>query len=121
MSYRDELPTMPATVREFANYKAGIQGCSEKTVGEYVLDLRTFFRYLTAVRNGISPDSDEFDKADLTSVDLDFVSSISTMELLMAPLPSVFSSAVTDGPWQTRAQQSTLFVPTAARANFCAI
>ena len=81
MSYRDELPTMPATVREFANYKAGIQGCSEKTVGEYVLDLRTFFRYLTAVRNGISPDSDEFDKADLTSVDLDFVSSISTEDI----------------------------------------
>ena len=81
MPYRDELPTMPPSVREFANYKAAIQGCSEKTVGEYVLDLRTFFRYLTAVRNGISPDSEEFEKTDLSTIGLDFVSSITTEDI----------------------------------------
>ena len=40
-------------VQQFAIYKRSIQNCSEKTVNEYMLDLRTFFRYLLAKENGI--------------------------------------------------------------------
>ena len=29
-------------IQEYASYKLSIQGCSKKTVGEYLLDLRTF-------------------------------------------------------------------------------
>ena len=38
------LDEMPVTVRDFAAYKSGIQNCSNKTVSEYLLDLRTFLR-----------------------------------------------------------------------------
>jgi hypothetical protein len=36
-------------VKEFAAYKLGIQGCSAKTVDEYLLDLRTFFRFFQGI------------------------------------------------------------------------
>ena len=35
-------------IQEYAAYKLSLQGCSKKTVEEYLLDLRTFFRYLLA-------------------------------------------------------------------------
>ena len=44
-TYAVPLSEMPAAVAEFAAYKSGIQNCSPKTVSEYLLDLRTFFRY----------------------------------------------------------------------------
>jgi hypothetical protein len=47
-------------VQEFASYKLGIQGCSTKTVDEYLLDLRTFLRYIVASREGIDPESETF-------------------------------------------------------------
>ena len=36
----------PKILNEFAGYKSVIQGCAKKTVDEYMLDLRTFFRFL---------------------------------------------------------------------------
>ena len=60
MPYSVNLDEFPAVIREFASYKTAIQGCSQKTADEYLLDLRTFFRYLIARDNGIDPDSDEF-------------------------------------------------------------
>ena len=62
MPYQVDIDEFPRPVREFASYKTAIQGCSQKTVDEYLLDLRTFFRYLIAKKNGINPDSDEFDE-----------------------------------------------------------
>ena len=70
------LSEFPPLIRDFANYKSGIKGCSSKTVNEYLLDLRTFLRYLLAVEKGISPDSDEFEKIDISVVDLEFFSKI---------------------------------------------
>lgn len=48
-----------------------------------------------------------------------WVSSMSSSEFVAAPLPKTALSPVTEGLWQTRAQLSTLFVPTTARMNFC--
>ena len=45
MSNRIPPETLPSLVREFASYKTAIQGCSQKTADEYLLDLRTFLRY----------------------------------------------------------------------------
>lgn len=70
------LRTLPPIVREFAAHKSAIQGCSPKTVSEYLLDLRTFFRYLIAKENGIDPESDEFLKIDASSIDLEYISKI---------------------------------------------
>ena len=73
--------TLPPLVREYASYKSAIQNCSEKTVSEYLLDLRTFFRYLLARDNKISPDSEEFEKIDISVVDLDYIKNITTEDI----------------------------------------
>ncbi len=57
-------------IQEFAAYKSSIQGCSQKTVDEYLLDLRTFFRYLIARERGIDFRSDEFNKIAVDTVGL---------------------------------------------------
>ncbi len=57
-------------VQEFIIYKLTIQGCSPKTVQEYQLDLRTFFRFLLAREQGIDYSSEEFQEIDVRSVDV---------------------------------------------------
>ena len=60
-------------LREFAGYKLVIQGRSPRTVNEYMLDLRTFFRFLIAKGQGNVPDphSEEFTSIDISGVDVD--------------------------------------------------
>lgn len=73
--------SLPPLVREFASYKSAIQNCSEKTVSEYLLDLRTFFRYLLARDRKISPDSEEFEQIDISGVDLEYIQNITTEDI----------------------------------------
>lgn len=60
-----------SVIQEFASYKLSIQGCSKKTVGEYLLDLRTFFRFLLARERDIDPSSEDFGKIDVREVGLE--------------------------------------------------
>ncbi len=78
MPYEVNIDEFPAPVREFASYKTVIQGCSKKTVDEYLLDLRTFFRYLIAKQNGIDPDSESFLEIDISGIDVKYIGSITT-------------------------------------------
>lgn len=57
-------------IQEYASYKLSIQGCSKKTVGEYLLDLRTFFRFLIARQRDIDPVSEEFTQIDVSGFGL---------------------------------------------------
>lgn len=70
-------------MREFAGYKLVIQGRSPRTVNEYMLDLRTFFRFLIAKRQGNVPEphSEEFMSIDVRRVDLEFLRSITTTDI----------------------------------------
>ena len=70
-------------MREFAGYKLVIQGRSPRTVNEYMLDLRTFFRFLIAKRQGNVPEphSKEFMSIDVRRVDLEFLRSITTTDI----------------------------------------
>ena len=79
--YAVSLTEMPTLVQDFAAYKSGIQNCSPKTVSEYLLDLRTFFRYIVATRDGIDPESDEFTAIYIRQLDLSFMGSIRTSEI----------------------------------------
>lgn len=72
---------LPALVREFSSYKLMIQQCSSKTVEEYCIDLRMFFKYLIADRGGLPKEGEEFDAIDISGVDLAFVSSIRTSDI----------------------------------------
>ncbi len=79
--YSVPLEEMPPAVREFAAYKAGIQNCSAKTISEYLLDLRTFFRYIVATRCGIDLESEDFLYIDISRLDLAYIGSIKTTEI----------------------------------------
>ena len=81
MPKRFPIETMPPLVRDFAMHKLSIQGCSEKTVDEYLCDLRLFFKYIYATRNHIVLDSEFFDKILLSSLDKEFVCSVTSDEI----------------------------------------
>ncbi|MBO5416153.1 MAG: tyrosine-type recombinase/integrase [Clostridia bacterium] len=81
MAINIPLNTLPPLVREYASYKSAIQNCSEKTVSEYLLDLRTFFRYLLARDLKISPSSEEFEQIDISGVDLEYIRNITTEDI----------------------------------------
>ncbi len=68
-------------VQEFISYKSAIQGCSQKTVEEYLFDLRTFFRYLLARERGIDPNSEDFYQLDVRVFDLERIGRIRTEEI----------------------------------------
>lgn len=72
---------MPGVLRDFMAYKSVIQGCSAKTVDEYLLDLRTFFRFLIATREGKETFGEEFEQIDIRIVDLEMVKSVSTEDI----------------------------------------
>ena len=57
-----EYNSYPPIFQEFISYKSVIQGCSEKTVEEYTLDLKIFFKFLIATRCGVPTDGEEFDE-----------------------------------------------------------
>lgn len=58
-------------LQEYASYKSSIQGCSQKTVDEYLFDLRTFFRYLIAKEKGIDTTSEDFEAINVSSIGLE--------------------------------------------------
>ena len=78
MAYTVNIEEFPDVVREFASYKSVIQGCSEKTVSEYLSDLRTFFRWLLAKDTGTSLQGEDFESIDIRGVDLDYIKGITT-------------------------------------------
>ena len=81
MKYSIEISTLPALVRDFASYKAVIQNASEKTISEYLLDLRTFFRFLRARDEKIETDSDAFNDISIKDIDLDYIKKITTEDI----------------------------------------
>ncbi len=93
---------MPPLVRDFASYKSAIQNCSVKTVSEYLLDLRTFFRFLIADRQGISPESEEFLKIDISDLDLEFMKSITTEDIYGFLM---YSGTVRGNLWSAKARK----------------
>ncbi len=81
MNYNIDLKALPSLVREFASYKSVIQNASEKTISEYLLDLRTFFRFMLARDLKIEPNSEEFEKIDISKIDLDYIRHITTEDI----------------------------------------
>ena len=69
MGYAVPLNTLPSLVREFASYKAVMQNASEKTISEYLLDLRTFFRFLRARELDVDVHSEDFINIDFDEKD----------------------------------------------------
>ena len=70
----------PPILQEFLNYHASILSHSVKTVDEYFLDLRSFFRYLKVRRNPALSQT-PFSEISILDVDLEFVSQTQLSEI----------------------------------------
>ena len=69
-------------VREFAGYKSVIQGCSQRTVEQYLIDLRTFFRYLLSEgKPEILHNPERFKEVTVQSVDLEYLKGVTTEQI----------------------------------------
>lgn len=69
------LAESPPVIREFLGYMETIRGKSPKTVEEYYLDLRTFFRYIK-LRRGLVPPNSDFEQISISDVDLNLIKKI---------------------------------------------
>lgn len=78
---REEFSQLPKTVCEFLNYLDTIQNKSSLTVSEYASDLRIFFRFMKIYKKCV-PENTEFNKIDVSDIDIDFISKIEYNDFL---------------------------------------
>ncbi|MBR4425619.1 MAG: tyrosine recombinase XerC [Oscillospiraceae bacterium] len=77
MDYRNGAS---ALLLDFLSYHETIRGHSPKTVDEYFLDLRGFFRFLKLHRGLVPPDTEPED-IDISDVGLDFLRTVTRSEI----------------------------------------
>jgi len=77
MDYRTDSPEI---IREFLFYHETIKGHSRKTIDEYFLDLRTFFRFLKVNKNLIPRDT-PFEEIPIMDIDLEFVKKVTITDV----------------------------------------
>ena len=70
----------PQILRDFLSYHETIKGQSPKTIQEYYLDLRIFLRFMMLVKREM-PYNTDLNTIDITSVDLQFIESISVSDI----------------------------------------
>lgn len=76
-SIRDEMPEL---VQQYAMYLRNSKGLSAKTVENYCMDLRTFFRFMKQSRKLVSSKT-PLEEIDLRDIDLEFIRSIRTYDI----------------------------------------
>lgn len=75
-----ERTDMPPVMRDFLTYHETILGHSRRTVDEYALDLRQFFRYLKRARRMV-PQTTPFDEIVFNDVDLTLLGSVTLTDV----------------------------------------
>lgn len=70
----------PPVIREFLVYHETIKNHSPKTVQEYYLDLRNFFRFLK-IDKGLVPNDSELEEVSINDIDLEFVASVTLSDV----------------------------------------
>lgn len=75
-----DFTNMPPIIRDYLSHKFTIEGKSELTVKEYSYDLRTFFRFVLAQKNGIT-NLEEIKKLSIKNVDINFIRDISLSDI----------------------------------------
>lgn len=82
MRHEISMSEFSPVIREFASYKTVIQGCSQRTAEQYLIDLRTFFRYLLCEGDAkILHDPEAFMAIKVEVVDLDFLREVTTDQI----------------------------------------
>ena len=70
----------PSPLSDYLEYSIAIKGRSDKTVSEYFLDLRTFYRFIV-MRFKLSSNVDNFEEIDIFPVTLDVIKKVKIMDL----------------------------------------
>ncbi|MCQ2514525.1 MAG: tyrosine recombinase XerC [Ruminococcus sp.] len=76
MNYRDEAPQV---IKDYLLYIQNIRGKSQKTVNEYYIDLRTFFRYIKISRNIVDKNT-EFENIQIDDISIELIRTITLNE-----------------------------------------
>lgn len=76
-NYMKEAPNI---IKEFLGYLQTIKGKSSKTVDEYYIDLRTFFRYIKISRNLVDSNT-PFEKINISDVDIKLIETITLTDI----------------------------------------
>ena len=77
IDYRTDAPQI---LRDFLAYHETVKAHSKRTVDEYYLDLRNFFRYMKQIRDP-SLSNKSLDEIDIMDVDLTFVGSVTLTDI----------------------------------------
>ena len=77
MDYRQDSPQL---LLDFLSYHETIKAHSQRTVDEYYLDMRNFFRYLKQQRDPLLADK-RLDEIDIRDVDINFISRITLTDI----------------------------------------
>lgn len=80
MAHINYFTDAPSILRDFLTYHETIQGHSRKTVDEYFLDLRNFFRYIK-IRKGRAPQHAALDEIAIDDVDLALAESVTLSDV----------------------------------------
>lgn len=70
----------PQLLRDFLTYHENIKGQSPRTISEYYLDLRMFFRFMKLMRNDM-PVRSNLEDINICDIDLEFIGSINTSDI----------------------------------------
>ena len=70
----------PQILRDFLTYHENIKGQSPKTISEYYLDLRMFFRFIKLMRNDM-PIRTNLDDINILDVNIELIRSITTSDI----------------------------------------
>ncbi len=74
----EEFSKFPEVLRNYASHMFVIKGNSEKTVCEYLLDLRTFFRFYKMRKAGKILTPEEFEEIEIDDITLNDVNSVTS-------------------------------------------
>ena len=78
----EEYKTFPMVLRDYASYLSAIKGNSEKTVCEYLLDLRTFFRFMIMRNNGDTLSREEFEKISISHINVNDIQQVTAQNII---------------------------------------
>lgn len=107
-----DMSECPRILREFLTYHETIKGQSKRTISEYYLDLRMFFRFLIVFRDDRLPYDYDLNQVSIRDVDLNFVSRITPTEIY-----EFFVYLGNDRVYHTDTQHPGKGVENAARAR----
>ncbi len=71
----------PQVVRDFLVYHETIKGQSPRTISEYYLDLRMFFRFMKLMRNDMPIRSTRLEDIPIKDIDLQFIKEITVSDI----------------------------------------